>query len=88
MEHKDMYELNAKEVEQISGGELNCSAGIPSGISCSGNVSDWKAAAISGWNYLANNVPTSLPFAIRLGNFLIAPQGRRRITCSAPFVHT
>jgi hypothetical protein len=39
-----MRNLTDAELMDIAGGELNCSAGIPSGVSCSGSLSDWKKA--------------------------------------------
>lgn len=38
-----MRALTNNEMMEISGGELNCTAGT-SGVNCSGSLSDWKAA--------------------------------------------
>ena len=58
-----MRSLTSFEVEVVSGGELNCEAGFPSGIKCSGGLSDWKAAGVGIWNFFSN-IPGTAPWTV------------------------
>ena len=56
-----MRNLQADEIVSISGGELECSVGFPSGVKCEGGWSDWKAAIEGGWNFMAS-IPGTVPW--------------------------
>lgn len=44
-----MRELSKQEVTAVSGGALECSVGVPSGVSCKGSPGDFKDAAVRLW---------------------------------------
>ena len=48
-----MREIKVEEVMAVGGGELSCSVGVPSGVSCEGTLSDWKSAGGAVWDFLA-----------------------------------
>jgi hypothetical protein len=42
--------LDAYEVRDISGGDIECTVGFPSGISCKGTAAEWGQAIATGYN--------------------------------------
>jgi hypothetical protein len=47
-----MYEISEIEIAKVSGGELSCDVGIPSGVKCTGTLSEWGAALSAGYDWL------------------------------------
>lgn len=58
-----MRSLTVSEIEATSGGELNCSAGFPSGVKCEGDISDWGSAIKGAWDFVAS-IPGTTPWTI------------------------
>ncbi|GEM_PF-5930485 len=58
-----MRELNPQELAQVSGAALECSVGVPSGVSCKGSPADFRDAGIRLWAFSAMN-PVSGPGVI------------------------
>ena len=46
-----MYVLNAGELCQVSGSEITCSVGFPSGVVCKGTAKEFGDAIAAGYNY-------------------------------------
>ncbi|GAB3510153.1 hypothetical protein GCM10027400_12970 [Pseudoxanthomonas daejeonensis] len=54
-----MRSLNVGEIDSVSGAEVVCAAGFPSGVKCEGSASDWKQLATDVWNAMADTPGTS-----------------------------
>jgi hypothetical protein len=60
-----MRELSIEEVALVAGGEMTCSVGFPSGVSCEGTLSEWRSAASSVWKFVSYTMPLSGPAYLR-----------------------
>jgi hypothetical protein len=45
--------LDQNEICQISGGEATCTVGVPSGVSCTGTLSELGEVAVKAYAFLA-----------------------------------
>jgi hypothetical protein len=51
-----MRDLEAVEICEVVGGELTCTVGFPSGISCTGTLSDFASAYDSVVDWTSRNI--------------------------------
>lgn len=51
-----MRDLEAVEICEVAGGELTCTVGFPSGISCTGTLSDFASAYDSVVDWTSRNI--------------------------------
>ncbi|KRG38422.1 hypothetical protein ARC20_01830 [Stenotrophomonas panacihumi] len=55
-----MRVLSKQDIAAVAGGKLECSVGIPSGVSCKGSPGDFRNAGMRLWALSATN-PVSGP---------------------------